>query len=159
MGDFDKAIAFVLTNEGGYSDDPGDAGGKTKYGISQKSYPHLDIQNLTRDQAIAIYRKDFWAPYQDFEDAVATKMLDMAVNMGHKQAVQILQRALRCCGATHIIDDGILGPLTRQAVAIAHPELLLIALRSESAGFYRLLAAQNPHNQKFLKGWLNRSYL
>lgn len=159
MGDFKTAVAFVLKNEGDYSQDPEDAGGETKFGISQRSYPNLDIKNLTRDQAIAIYREDFWAPYQDFDEPIATKLFDLAVHMGHKQAVQILQRALRSCGAPHLKDDGILGPLTRQAITIARSELLIVALRSEAAGFYRTLAVQNPRNQKFLAGWLTRGYL
>ena len=159
MGDFSRALAFVLKNEGGYSNDASDAGGETKFGISKRNYPDLDIANLTEEQAAAIYGGDFWAPYASFPDRVATKVFDMAVNMGHKQAVTILQRALRCCGALNVKDDGILGPVTKSAVQIANQDLLIVALRSESAGFYRLLAAQNPSQQKFLNGWLKRSYL
>lgn len=80
------------------------------------------------------------------------------MNVGPRQAVKLLQRALRSCGA-HVADDGILGPLTKQAVQAAHPDLLVAALRSEAAGFYRALAQQKPENEKFLKGWLNRCYL
>lgn len=159
MADFQKAIAFVLKNEGVYSDDSEDSGGETKYGISQQSYPHLDIKNLTQEEALEIYRKDFWQPYQDLPEKVAIKVFDYAVNMGHQQAVKILQKALRCCGASQIQDDGILGPLTKQALRIINPDWLIIALRSEAAGFYRLLVAKNSKNQKFLNGWLNRSYL
>ena len=44
---FDLAIPIVLENEGGYINDPNDPGGETKYGISKRSYPALDIKNLT----------------------------------------------------------------------------------------------------------------
>ncbi|MDR1208336.1 MAG: hypothetical protein LBJ89_03215 [Holosporales bacterium] len=158
MGDFHKAIKFVLKNEGGVSDDPQDAGGVTKFGISQKSYPDWDIENLTKEDAIEIYRRDFWQPYQDFEDRLATKVFDLSVNMGHKRAVQILQRALQCLGAK-IVDDGVLGPITRQAVDLANVDMLLTAIKSEAAGVYRNLATTNSSQQKFLKGWLNRAYL
>lgn len=157
MGDFNKA--FVLQNEGGYSNDASDAGGETKFGISKRSYPDIDMANLTEDQAAAIYERDFWAPYASFPDRVATKVFDLAVNMGHKQAVLILQRALRCCGALNVKDDGVLGPVTKSAVQVANQDLLIVALRSEAAGVYRLLAAKNPSQQKFLMGWLKRSYL
>ncbi|GHS92249.1 hypothetical protein AGMMS49949_04070 [Alphaproteobacteria bacterium] len=159
MGNFDKAIKFVFQNEGVFSDDPHDSGGETKFGISKKSYPDLDIKNLTKEQALEIYRRDFWEPYQDFEDRLATKVFDLAVNMGHHKAVQILQRALRCLGARQVKDDGVLGPVTRQAVACAQEDFLLTALRSEAAGVYRQLVALNNKNQKFLNGWLKRSYL
>jgi lysozyme family protein len=158
MGDFAKAIKFVMKNEGGFSDDPQDSGGVTKYGISQKSYPDCDIENLTEEDAIEIYRRDFWLPYQDFDDRLATKVFDLAVNMGHKRAVQILQRSLQCLGAK-VVDDGILGPMTKQSVDLANVDLLLTAIKSEAAGIYRKLAAINTSQKKFLKGWLRRAYL
>ena len=57
---FLKAFEKVLRHEGGYVNDPLDLGGETKYGISKRSYPHLDIKNLTLDQAKQIYFRDFW---------------------------------------------------------------------------------------------------
>ncbi|MDR1207945.1 MAG: hypothetical protein LBJ89_01180 [Holosporales bacterium] len=158
MGDFAKAIKFVMKNEGGFSDDSQDSGGVTKFGISQKSYPDLDIANLTKEQAIEIYQRDFWEPYQYFDDRLATKVFDLSVNMGQKRAVQILQRALQCLGAK-LVDDGVLGPMTKQAVDLANVDMLLTAIKSEAAGVYRNLAATNTNQNKFLKGWLRRAYL
>lgn len=158
MGDFTKAIAFVLQNEGGLSQDPDDAGGTTKFGISARTYPDLDIANLTQEQAVEIYRRDFWGPYAGFEDPIATKLFDLAVHMGHRQAVKVLQRALRCTGASEVVDDGILGPITRRAVSKARLELLLTAIKSEAAGVYRQLAALDTTQQKFLNGWIKRAY-
>lgn len=57
-----KAITFTLGKEGGYSFNPADPGGETKYGISKRSYPRLDIKNLTVQQAKLIYYKDYWGP-------------------------------------------------------------------------------------------------
>src|SRR5665213_1885787 len=49
-------IGRVLANEGGYTPGlPGDPGGETNFGISKRSYPNVDIKNLTRDGAIAVY--------------------------------------------------------------------------------------------------------
>ena len=48
---FDHAVKEILRHEGGYVDDPVDRGGETKYGISKRSYPDLDIANLTLEQA------------------------------------------------------------------------------------------------------------
>ncbi len=67
-----RALAWVERWEGEYQNNPADIGnwtgcavGKgenkgTKYGISACSYPHLDIINLTREQARNIYRRDYW---------------------------------------------------------------------------------------------------
>ena len=81
---FDKAFAFVIGAEGKLTDDPKDPGGLTKYGISHRAYPTVDIRNLTLDDAKAIYRLDYWdkcdcdnLPYP--LDVVA---FDTAVNMG-----------------------------------------------------------------------------
>jgi lysozyme family protein len=140
-----------LENERGYSNDSADYGGETKYGISKKSYPDWDIENLTKEDAIAIYKRDFWPPYQDFEDRLASKLFDLAINMGHKKAVQILQRSLQCLGS-NTIDDGVLGPKTRKAVDLANVDLLLTAIKSEAAGVYRNIAATNAEQKRFLKG-------
>ena len=53
--EFSDAVKIVLKHEGGYVDDPVDPGGETKYGISKKAYPFLDIKNLTIKQASDIY--------------------------------------------------------------------------------------------------------
>ena len=57
---FTAAAEFILKWEGGYTHDPDDPGGETNFGISRKSYPNLDIANLTRERAIELYQRDFW---------------------------------------------------------------------------------------------------
>lgn len=57
---FREQIEFTLFWEGGYVNDPNDPGMETNYGISKRSYPDLDILNLTKEQAIAIYYEDYW---------------------------------------------------------------------------------------------------
>ena len=60
---FDQAFDRLIDHEGGYVFDPRDPGGETKYGISKRSYPALNIKNLDLETAKAIYRKDFWDPF------------------------------------------------------------------------------------------------
>src|SRR5574343_1427713 len=94
---FLKAVARVLEHEGGYVNDPADAGGETKYGISKRSYPHLNIMALTREQAKKIYYRDWWRRYgyDMIADAgLAAKTFDLSVNMGAKQAHKLLQRSV-----------------------------------------------------------------
>lgn len=170
------ALAVVMEHEGGFVDDPNDPGGATKYGVSLRELRRLgdldfdldgdgdvdadDIRALTPDAAAAFYRKHFWDRhgYGRFPDLfVATKVFDLAVNMGPGQAHKCLQRACRAAGSP-LIDDGILGPKTHAAVAALHFKGLLPAIRSEAAGFYRGLVIAKPVRGKYLAGWLNRAY-
>src|SRR5438552_4095632 len=140
---FVRAVARVLANEGGYVDNAADRGGETHFGISRRDYPALDIRNLTRDDAIAIYYSDFWlrARYAELPAPVAEKMFDLAVNIGLEAATRCLQRALRAAGLA-VIEDGEMGDRTIAAAQSARADTLLAALRSEAAGHYRLVAME-----------------
>ena len=158
---FEAIIGQTLAHEGEYSNNPSDAGGETKYGISKRSYPNVDIKNLSLEQAKAIYKRDFWdnQGYSQIEDiALASKVFDLGVNMGTKNAVILLQRALKANGFKNLSDDGIFGESTKFALSNSDPKRVLIALRSEAASYYRRLVASNSSQSVFLKGWLNRAY-
>ena len=158
---FVRAVGRLLDNEGGYSDDTRDRGEETKYGISKREYPELDIKSLTREQAVGIYYRDWWTRYgySKLPGAVGAKLFDLAVNIGPGHATRCLQRALRACGRK-IGEDGVLGEQTVGAVVAANQLALIAGLRAEAAGYYRLLAAEqhDKANADFLSGWLNRAY-
>lgn len=59
---FGRAFELTVGLEGGYSDDPNDPGRETKYGISKRYNPEVDVKNLTLDQAKEIYLKKYWLP-------------------------------------------------------------------------------------------------
>jgi lysozyme family protein len=92
----DAIIAFILKHEGGYVNDPHDAGGETNFGISKRQYPNVDIKNLSMAQAAAIYQRDYYAKVKG--DAMpawlALLLTDFAVNAGVGTAVRLLQRLL-----------------------------------------------------------------
>lgn len=162
--EFMRAVKRVLADEGGYVRDPADPGGATRYGISQREYPTLDIRDLTREEAVAIYYRDYWRgrSYGELPSAIAGKLFDLAVNMGADHATLCLQRALRACGHA-VVRDGSLGPKTVDAALKAPGDALISALRSEAAGYYRLTAERwrlerGESECEFLTGWLNRAY-
>ncbi len=162
--EFLAAVNRVLSDEGGYAANPADSGGLTNFGISSREYPSLDVAELTRDDAIEIYYRDYWLGIglDRLPPAIAFKLLDLAVNIGAGAAVRCLQRALRACGR-RVAEDGIIGDETAGAAGAADPGTLLAALRSEAAGYYRTLAAlergRRPRaDRAFLDGWLNRAY-
>lgn len=160
---FVRAVEIVLRHEGGLADNPSDPGGITNYGISRRSYPNLDIAGLTREQAAEIYYRDWWCRYGygRLPDQIAIKLMDLAVP-APAAAHRSLQRAARANGIQGLADDGILGPLTIAAVQRCEEPGLMAALRSEFAGYCRLVAARHlaEHGKPdpFLNGWLARAY-
>jgi len=157
---FERAIEVVLAHEGEtFTDNPNDRGGPTKFGISQRWNPDVDVRELTRAQAIEIYWERYWRGrgYERLPEAVAIKVYDLAVNLGEQTAIRCLQRALRACGLRVKI-DGRLGPETCGAAGRAEVAALMAALRSEAAGEYRLRVARDAGQGVFRDGWINRAY-
>ena len=145
---FDQCFDRLVGHEGGYTAGKNDPGLETKYGISKRSYPHLDIAGLTLDNARAIYRRDFWdrARCDDLPPGVAFDVFDAAVNSGPGQAVRWLQRA------AGVEDDGRIGPITLAAVLMADPA----ALQARFSGHRLAFMADLSTWVHFGKGWARR---
>ena len=162
---FDSAFDRLMILEGGHVIDERHPGGETKYGVSKRSYPHLNIKSLTKKQAKEIYRTDWWEKYKydkmasmcdgDYSE-VAYRLFFLAVNIGPKSAHKCLQRALVSCGEELDI-DGIIGEHTKRLL-LSNGHRIIYPFRSEAAGFYRALVAGRPELKPFLKGWLERAY-
>ncbi len=145
---FDRALEFVLRYEGGICDDPRDSGGLTKFGISQKAYPALDIRALTLPEAKDIYRTDYWnaCKCNELPAPLAIILFDSAVNQGTKIAIRSLQKALD----VHV--DGIVGPVT---IAAAH-RVSLGPVVSEFIARRAYQYALHPAVSMFGLGWYRR---
>ena len=180
---FDPSFDDLMYWEGGdkYHEVKGDAGGATKYGVSLrfiKSLPleesdinhdgHItaqDIEALDEKTAKGFYRKHFWFHYQlgNVEtQKVASKLLNIFVNMRGRTAAKVAQRALISCKVGGIKEDGHLGPISYAAINqitcdCSLTAMYLSALRAHQEAIYRLIAANNPTQNKFLNGWLNRA--
>lgn len=145
---FDDAFEALIGREGGYVNDPRDPGGETKFGISRRSYPKVDIRALTLDQAKAIYFRDFWKPAKcdELPPGVAFDVFDMAVNSSVKTAVRTLQRALG------VADDGRLGSISLEAARQADPYRLRANFNGERLAFMTGLETWPTYG----KGWARR---
>lgn len=156
---FEKAFANLIKEEGGYVNHPNDKGGETKYGISKRSYPHLDIKRLTLEQARDLYRKDFWNAIRGDElpsDELACEALEQAVNMGIKTAVSFLQVVCVSEGNIDLGVDGKMGEKTLTALRLIAPQFTLVAIRALAIAHYLKLAREEPPMKVFLKGWIKR---
>lgn len=135
-----------------------DSGGLTRWGISQKAYPDLDIAHLSFEDAKIVYKGEYWCPEYDLiPQGVCNKVFDCAVNMGKKRAHILLQCALQDCGEP-VVADGKLGPATMSAIDRSDPMHLLVSLRENCCNFYEELARRNPEKYgRYLAGWLRRA--
>jgi lysozyme family protein len=156
MASFDQAIGLVLAHEGGYVFNPADPGGERNFGISKRAYPNLDIKHLTEDQANEIYRQDYWRYDGIANQDVATKIFDMAVNMGPPTAHRLLQMALNAQGQAVAV-DGVFGPQTLAATNRVDPTRLLQEFRAQAAVRYADIVLGNRAERTFLLGWMRRA--
>lgn len=157
---FYKSFERVIGHEGGYTDDPNDRGnwtsGKvgegelkgTKFGISAMSYPHLDIKNLTLDEAQTIYFNDFWVKngIDQLPKAMQYQMFDASINHGFRNATKMLQRAV------DVADDGIVGKNTMKAVGQYDQLNLVLLFNNERLKFYTDIRTWSQYG----KGWARR---
>jgi len=153
---FEIFMKVIMQHEGGYVNDPDDRGGETKYGITKSRYPDLDIKNLTIQGATALYLKDFFKPmnlYYVRSDLLALHLFDMGINSSPKRAIRLLQELLNGC-----INDGVIGPVTAQALSNASitTNMIKAYMAKRIEWYYKVSTRWN--NGKFLKGWINRVY-
>jgi len=145
---FDISFDRLIGNEGEYSDGKGDPGGETKWGISKRSYPRVDIRNLTREGAKDIYRRDFWDALKadTLPGSVMYQLFDFAVNSGIPTAVRYFQRVIG------VADDGYWGPISIEAAKKISEDDMLILLNAERLDFMTRCS-----NWKIAgKGWARR---
>lgn len=152
---FPRALEFVMKWEGGekITRDPIDPGGTTKYGVSQRAYPNLNIEELTHEQAAEIYENDYWKKGRcdQLPDPVNIVHFDACVNCGVVQASKFLQRA------ADVDDDGLIGVKTLAAIGLIAPKDLARETIIEREKYYYKLIAARPALKRFKNGWLNRT--
>ena len=149
---------IVIEGNGKVANSPNDRGGLTRWGISQRSYPHLDIRNLTRDDAVQIYHRDFWTPIRGdkFDSiAVANVVFVYGVHSGPGTSAKRLQETLNGLGKPLSV-DGRIGPATLSAANSVPPLVLVDAFKRNIQAHYDRIIAADPTQEGFANGWRNR---
>ena len=149
---FDQAVSVIFKHEGGYVKNENDPGGETNYGISKRSYPEVDIYNLTKERAKAIYLRDYWKPlnlYMIDNANVCLELFDMAVNAGPSRSVKMAQKL---AGTK---EDGQLGGITANAINKFEGDFVR-AFKHARIIYYEAIARNNHSLKIFLNGWLRR---
>jgi lysozyme family protein len=147
-------IDLLIAREGGDKvvTDSRDPGGVTKFGISQRAYPTLDIRNLTYEQAYAIYKRDYLEgpKISLLPQPLQTSVFDFAAHSGVGVAISTLQRIV---GTKQ---DGKIGPLTLEALSVHKSDDINKAYNKLRILFLARQVQQNPSKLYALGGWLNR---
>jgi lysozyme family protein len=151
MSMFPAAVAFVIELEGGDKlvADPHDPGGLTKFGISSRANPDVDVRNLTRPQAEEIYRARYWLPIHGDElpGPLAMMTFDVAVNCGVDTAINMLQAAVG------VRNDGIMGSETLAAARRGMTLESLLQLVLRRIEFYQRIVQTRPALLCYHRGW------
>lgn len=169
MANFIEAFQKVILNEGLYSNDPDDAGGRTILGISENNWPNwagwkiidrlssakematnTELQNLVQQ----FYLNNFWDPIKGDlipDQQIANSIFDFAVNAGVKTSVMLAQRVVG------VDDDGAIGSNTLKAINAATPRLFIAEFKLAKIDRYCDIVDAKPTQIKYLKGWVRRA--
>lgn len=155
MATFQVALKRVLKHEGGYVNDPKDKGGETNYGITIGTARQFGYEGAMRSIPMEVVEKIYKARFWDalncdeladkYGFAFAFQLFDAGVNHGVGNAKRMLQRAVG------VIDDGVIGAVTRQAID-NHAPLLTDLFNAERIAFYTKISSFNH----FGRGWMRR---
>ncbi len=155
---FLNALWFVLDAEGGFKrngglvNDSNDRGGLTKYGISSRAFPKLNIAALTLDKAVHIYFARYWRPIRASELPPYTAIIafDASVQHGYIMAGKMLQEMV----GSKV--DGIVGRNTIAKAKAAHDLEIATSYIIRRCRFYARIIKRKNSQGKFLEGWFNR---
>lgn len=153
---FEACFNFVLAREGGFVDDPRDAGGATNMGVTQRTLSNFlgrsatidEVKNLSVQVAAQIYKKNYYdaCGCGDMPAPLALVVFDAAVNAGNMRSVMFLQEAMS------LPADGRFGAQTAAAIAHCDVAQTVAASCAWRLDFYQKLPAWGTYGH----GWGNR---
>ena len=153
---FEQCLALVLKEEGGYVNDSRDPGGRTNYGVTQKTWEswvghpvtEADMENLTIADVSPLYKANYWDKINgdSLPLGIDYATFDMAVNSGVTRAAKTLQQVLG------VAQDGQVGEATINACEAANPREIATAVCEKRLAFLQSL----PTYGTFGRGWSNR---
>ena len=185
MANVDSLLPYILKFEGGFVNDPADAGGATNKGVTIATWRQVgydkdgdgdidvaDLKKLTdadvRNRVLKPAFWDRWKADRIKSQGVANILVDWVWGSG-KHGIVIPQRLLG------VVPDGIVGEKTLAAVNAADPRQLFdtifearkkflhditnqsIAKYERKIGRKATNAELKKHtNKRFINGWLNR---
>ena len=164
MASINKLTPFILKWEGGFVNDPDDAGGATNKGVTiatyeayclRKGYPKPTVErlkNIPDSHWTEIIKTMYWDKWKADEiknQSVANILVDWVWGSG-KWGIIIPQRILG------VEPDGIVGNVTLNALNKRDPQELFAAIKAARVNYIDDIIRKRPSNVKFRNGWINR---
>ena len=157
-----EIIDGIIKREGGYVNNPADRGGPTKFGITWKTLKEwrgrvvtqYDVEGLDEREAHAIYESEYLEKPRDQTRSIAfrsgSSRSTAAVQHGPTRAIRWLQKA------AGVSVDGILGPVSLEAINRLDSDVLYRKMVAERCRFYGAIITKDPSQSVFAAGWSNR---
>ena len=162
MNRFEKIFDYLLKVEGGYSNDKYDAGGETKYGITEEDARKYGYKGRMRDLQLGIAKDIYNKNYYHKNgldtlksDKIALSVCDFIVNSG-RNGIKNAQIALNRIAGANLEVDGIIGNKTLEALNTVDSEKFLEVYHNLQRIYYRAKVEADRTQERFLTGWLNR---
>jgi len=165
MARIDLYFPKLLKWEGKFVNDPLDKGGATNMGVTLSTWKKVgcdndrdgdididDIKKLSIPQAMKVCKDHYWDRWMaDMinNQSIAECLVEWVWGSG-KWGIVIPQRILG------VLDDGIVGYKTLQAVNNQNQVKFYNRLVEEKLKFLDDLVKNNPSQKRFIKGWKNR---
>lgn len=164
MADHNKLIPYILRWEGGYVDDPDDAGGATNKGVTIATYEAYckrkglpkpgkqDLKDMPDEHWREIFKGMYWDRWRAdriTSQSVANICVDWVWGSG-KYGITRVQRLLG------VQEDGIVGDVTLAAINARDPRRLFSEIKADRYAYIEEIIRRRPTNAKYRRGWLNR---
>ncbi len=175
MKTIDDIIDNVLGVEGGYVDNPNDRGGKTNWGITEKTARAYGYKGEMKDLRKQFAKEVYLAVYFlephfdrifDVSPSIAAELVDCGINTGLGFTKPLIQKSLNLLNRGEkdfkdIDEDGIIGENTIFALKSflskrgEEGEKVLLKLLNILQGYrYVEICLKNKSQEIFIYGWL-----
>ncbi len=164
MANHKQLVPFILKWEGGFVNDPDDAGGATYKGVTyetykaycrKKGYPVPTVSMLAKmPQAHweEIFKTMYWDRWRA-DEIKSQSIANILVDWVWASGAWGIRKPQELVG---VLPDGIVGAKTLAAVNSKNPQELFEQIKAMRVQFIDDICRRRPANKKFKRGWLNR---
>ena len=166
----DQILDDVIRKEGGFVNNPRDSGGATNMGITIGTLSQYygrratvdEVRNLTVETVKEIYTREYVMKpmFHTLPEGVQAIAVDTGILFGPNKATKFMQSIVNQAGFGPVNEDGVLGNLSRSAIFNAFNQMgsyFVDAIVEERIMFHRMRVQQQPDQEIFLQGWVNRA--
>lgn len=160
MAKAEQLVPKLLRWEGGFVNDPDDAGGATNKGVTLATFRKFygesatvaQLKRISDEQWLHIFKVGYWNKFKA-DDINDQSLANLCVDWLYNSGIVAIKRVQKIVG---VVDDGIVGPKTIAAINAREPEPLFYQIRAARIAFVETIVRNKSSQRKFLQGWMNR---